>query len=589
MKRNALKAVLVCLLLVAGCDDAAQAPGDLGSEIHGLLEAGHLGQAEQLSKTAIRADPDDPDLRVLYGRIHLAAGNGAAARIAFDKAIALGADAEGLQTRLARALLLEEEYFDVLRFADSAVRLEPPARTEMAVIRLTARLNLGGGDAGALRRSAQDIVSTLDSTAETEPWAVSLRKEMDALREAHPMVAAAFRHARCLPSPVENYFTAFATGSTETATDVIRVGPNRPVKTPAEAAEIAVDGSTIELDAADYPGGVALWRQNNLTIRGTGGRPHIQASGKAVKGRDIWLFTGNDIVVENIEFSGARSKQYRNGAGIRHIGDNLIVRHGYFHDSDNGILTWKSPEGEIVIEFSEFARNGFGDGKSHNVYIGDTGRLTFRYNYSHAANEGHLLKSRARINDIRYNRLTGEEGRTSYVIDLPNGGEAYVIGNVIEKAVASRNPYVVSFGAEGLNPKTDRLHVVNNSIYNRASKAIVVQNASDVPALIFNNLIGGATVGLASGPIEAAGNRAYPDHGMVNPRDFDFALLETAGAIDAAVDLKAGSSTLPLLPEAEYVHPVSMRARVQVARLDVGAQEFCSRPLGAIHEKSFVD
>ena len=75
-----------------------------------------------------------------------------------------------------------------------------------------------------------------------------------------------------------------------------------------------------------------------------------------------------------------------NGAGIRHTGSNLTVRHAYFHDSDNGILTWKSPDGVIVIEYSEFARNGYGDGQSHNVYIGGTERLEFRYNYSHDNN-----------------------------------------------------------------------------------------------------------------------------------------------------------------------------------------------------------
>jgi hypothetical protein len=589
MKRTLSEVVLVCLLLVSGCEDKPQDPGGHRSEISTLLDAGQLGQAEQVCKKAILSDPDDPDLRILYGRIHLMAGKGAAARIAFNKAIALGADADELQTPIARALLLEGEYFKVLRLADSAFQLEESARTEMAVVRLRARLKLGGGDAGNLRRRAQDIISTLDSREEKAPWVVSLSKEMEALREAYPIVATAFQHAGCLPSSVEDYFTTFAMGSTETGTNVIRVGATRDVKTPAEAAAIAVDGSTIVLDAADYLGGVALWPQNNLTIRGIGGRPHIQASGRAVKGRDIWLFTGNNIVVENIEFSGARSEQYQNGAGIRHTGDNLTVRHGYFHDSDNGILTWKSPDGEIIIEFSEFARNGFGDGKSHNVYIGKTGRLTFRYNYSHAANEGHLLKSRARINDIRYNRLTGEEGKASYVINIPNGGEAYVVGNVIEKADASRNPYVISFGEEGLKSEVNRLYVVNNSIYNRFHNAILVRNTSEVPALIFNNLIGGAISGLASGPNEAVGNRAHPDHGMANPTEYDFELLDRARAIDAAIGIEQVLAPAPLEPEAEYVHPVSMRARAKVARLDVGAYEFCSHPIGATSKKSSSD
>jgi hypothetical protein len=412
-------------------------------------------------------------------------------------------------------------------------------------------------------------------SGDAEPWVVSLLDELEILRNSNPLVAAAFEHARCRRPPVEDYYTTVAARTTETERAIIRVGPTRPVKTPEEAAKVAIDGATIAIDAGEYWGGVALWPQNKLTILGVGGRPHIKAAGRAVQERDIWLFTGNDIVVENVEFSGARSEKYRNGAGIRHTGDDLIVRHSYFHDSENGILTWKSPNGEITIEFSEFARNGFGDGQSHNIYIGETERLTFRYNYSHAAREGHLLKTRARVNDIRYNRLTGEEGETSYVIDIPNGGIAYIVGNVIEKGMMSRNPYVMSFGQEGFKSQENRLFIVNNSVYNRYDKTIFARNVSETPAVIVNNLFGGAPSGIATGDYSGDGNRAFPDHGMANPREYDFELLDTAGAIDSGIELATLYSGIPLMPLAEYVHPVSMRPRPVVARLDVGAHEFC--------------
>ena len=574
---NRIKIVLsfVCLLLAASCEDDPKGPQDVASEINAMLLTGQIVRAEELCKEAIRSDPSNPTLRTLYGEINLAAENGGNAEIDFRKAIALGADAAKMQTRLARALLLQKKYFEVLALDDPESVLEESAQIEMAVIRLRAELNLPGGDETKLRRNSQEIITTLDMKGETEPWVVSLRVELETLRDSNPLVAAAFEHARCRRPSVEDYYTTMAANSTETERAIIHVGPTRSVKTPGEAATLAVDGTTIAIDAGEYPGGVALWPQNKLTILGVGGRPHIKAAGRAVQGRDIWLFTGDDVVVENIEFSGARSIQYRNGAGIRHTGDDLVVRHSYFHDSDNGILTWKSSNGEITIEFSEFARNGFGDGKSHNVYIGETERLTFRYNYSHAAKEGHLLKSRARINDIRYNRLTGEEGQTSYVIDIPNGGAAYVVGNVIEKAVVSKNPYVISFGQEGLITEENRLFVVNNSVYNRYDKTILIRNTSEIPAVIINNLLGGVPSGMASGDYMADGNRAFPDHGMVNPREYEFGLQDTASAIDTGIELGHIFSGLPLIPVAEYVHPVSMRPRSIVARLDVGAHEFC--------------
>jgi hypothetical protein len=565
-----------CLLLAASCEDDPNGPQDIAIEITAMLQTGQIVQAEELCREAIGSDPSNPTLRTLSGDINLAAENGRIAEIDFRKAIALGADVAKMQTRLARALLLQNKFLEVLALDEPASVLDESAQIEMAVIRLRAELNLPGGDETKLRRNSEEIITTLDMKGATEPWVVSLRVEMESLRDSNPLVAAAFEHARCRRPPVEDYYTTIAADSIETERAIIRVGPTRSIKTPAEAATIAVDGTTIAIDAGEYPGGVAYWPQNKLTILGVGGRPHIKAAGRAVQERDIWLFTGDDIVVENMEFSGARSIQYRNGAGIRHTGDGLVVRHSYFHDSDNGILTWKSSDGEITIEFSEFARNGFGDGLSHNIYIGATERLTFRYNYSHAAKEGHLLKSRARINDIRYNRLTGEEGETSYIIDIPNGGVAYVVGNVIEKAVLSKNLYVIGFGEEGLITEENRLFVVNNSVYNRYEKSILIRNASDIPAVIANNLLGGATSGMASGNYTADGNRAFPDHGMINPREYDFELQDTASAIDTGIELGHIFSELPLFPEAEYVHPVSMRPRSIVARLDVGAHEFCS-------------
>ena len=119
---------------------------------------------------------------------------------------------------------------------------------------------------------------------------------------------------------------------------VLRVGPEREFKTVAAAARVAKDGDTVEIDPGTYKGDVALWPQNDLLVRGVGERPLITSNGKVIQDRDVWLFTGDDVVVENVEISGARSR-YENGAGIRHIGNGLTLRHVYLHDNENGLLT----------------------------------------------------------------------------------------------------------------------------------------------------------------------------------------------------------------------------------------------------------
>ncbi len=111
---------------------------------------------------------------------------------------------------------------------------------------------------------------------------------------------------------------------------VVHVGPGREFLLPSAAAKVARDGDIIEIDAGTYEKDATAWRQHNLTIRGIGGKA-------------LWVIKGNTTTVENIEFSGARAT-HRNGAGIRHAGAGLLIRHCYFYDNENGILTGSVPK-----------------------------------------------------------------------------------------------------------------------------------------------------------------------------------------------------------------------------------------------------
>jgi len=219
------------------------------------------------------------------------------------------------------------------------------------------------------------------------------------------------------------------------------VGPTRTYTTPCAAIAVASAGDIIEIDPALYEGDVCAWTTDNLTLVGVlapdGSRPHLDADNKNAQGKGIWVPYGANTIVKNIEFSGARVPSH-NGAGIRQSGVNLTVLNCYFHDNQEGILESNIPGSNIVIKFTEFARNGYKDGQSHNLYIGHVASLDFEFNYSHDAIVGHLLKSRAAVNYVLYNRLTGENGTDSYEVDLPNGGTSYVIGNLIQQVQTPR-------------------------------------------------------------------------------------------------------------------------------------------------------
>ncbi len=73
-----------------------------------------------------------------------------------------------------------------------------------------------------------------------------------------------------------------------------------------------------------------------------------------------------------------------------------------------------------------------------------------------------------RENHILYNRLTDEvDGRASYELEFPNGGIAYVIGNLIEQSKTTENPNMVSFGAEGYKHPANELYLINNTLIDR--------------------------------------------------------------------------------------------------------------------------
>jgi hypothetical protein len=354
---------------------------------------------------------------------------------------------------------------------------------------------------------------------------------------------------------------------------VMRVGPDRKYKKPSEAARVASDGAIVEIDAGVYEGDVCVWGQNDLTIRGIGGYAHLKANGASAQNKAIWVVQGRNATIEHIEFSGARVPD-RNGAGIRIEGAGLTIRHCYFHDNEDGILGG-SGESDILIEFTEFAHNGQGDGYSHNMYIGHARSLTVRYCYSHHARTGHNLKSRAHENHILYNRIMDEaDGTSSYAIDLPNGGRSFIIGNVIQQGPKTDNSTIVSYGAEGLSNPDPQLYMVNNTIVNDRDAGIFVYIREGATAKLINNLFAGKGAPI-KGQAEQTTNLATDTPGFVDRAKFDYRLTSESPAIDGGSE-PGSVDTFNLRPLFQYVHPAGRRNRPSSGQIDIGAFEYQS-------------
>lgn len=288
---------------------------------------------------------------------------------------------------------------------------------------------------------------------------------------------------------------------------VFPVGPARTYTAPSKVMNLVSNGDTVEIDAGTYSGDVGTWTKNDLVIRCPNGMAHLDAAGKNAGGKAIWVITGKNTYIENIEFSGC-SVPDKNGAGIRQEGANLELRHCYFHDNEDGILTGKDTTSDILFEACEFARNGHGDGYSHNMYIGNIRTFTMRFCYSHHAKIGHCVKSRANNNYILYNRIMDEDtGSASYLINLPNGGFSIVLGNTMMKGPNAQNRTLVDYGSEGLINPIKKLYVVNNTMVStrpNGATFISVANGTD-SARIINNIFAGTGI-IFSGSADTINN-----------------------------------------------------------------------------------
>ncbi len=341
-----------------------------------------------------------------------------------------------------------------------------------------------------------------------------------------------------------------------------RVGPDQQFRRPSELVGRVSPGDIIEIMPGTYLNDEAVWRTDNLTVRGVGQRPrlHFDGKGRIANGKAIWVVAGVNMRLENIEFSGAHVAAL-NGAGLRVESGGLSVRNCYFHHNEFAILTGKIA-GTLSVTNSEFAfqrRNGT---FAHGVYVGNAERFVFRGNYVHHSAGGHHVKSRAAKSEILYNFLSDDDGQTSYAIDLPNCGEALVMGNILLQGEGSLNHTAISFGAEGCNGKSRSLEVVHNSFVNRYPGGYFVKNHSGRAVSIANNILFGRA-GLASGKALDIANVKRPAADIP-----DSSIVRYLSAVPAI----AGAALPELLtPRYQYRHPAGVISRPVSERPAVGA------------------
>lgn len=355
-------------------------------------------------------------------------------------------------------------------------------------------------------------------------------------------------------------------------TKVWKVGPKENLIRIADAARLAGDGDIVEIEAGDYHGDTAVWEQERLTIRGIHGAARLYAAGRAAEDKAIWIFRHGHFEVANVDFIGAKAKD-GNGAGIRLEKGHLRLVNCLFWGNQMGLVTANLPHATdttLEVHHSEFAYSHTMQDLGHNLYVGAIDRVTVVSSYFHHASRGHLIKSRAKVSDIAYSRLTDESGgRSAYEMNFPNGGQVRLLGNVVQQQDGTENGVMVAYGEEGYRWPRNTLTLASNTLVNDLSLGgaflRVAPGAERVDTS--NNLLVGFGRYLITDPLVTRNDQRAEWDDLALPARHDYRLRNAAPRF-----LFEGAADPALRPRQQYLHPRKTLALPQEPHV-VGADQ----------------
>ena len=279
--------------------------------------------------------------------------------------------------------------------------------------------------------------------------------------------------------------------------ELLLVGPAERLRLPSEAARIAAPGDTIRIAPGTYTD-CATWRAADIIIEAAPGA-EVVITGPVCGRKGLFVTAAPGITIRGLTFRGAASID-GNGAGIRAEGGDLTILVSRFEDNQNGILTSNLPRARLLVEDSTFLRNGAQIYEcAHAIYAGHIAALVVRRSRFEATRVCHHLKSRAERTELTDSVIEdGPAGNSSYLVDIPNGGDLLMRGNRLSKGPHTGNALAaVMIGAEGVTHPTSRLVIEGNTFESLLLlPAFFVVNRTATPAQLSGNTMRGRVLPL---------------------------------------------------------------------------------------------
>ena len=277
---------------------------------------------------------------------------------------------------------------------------------------------------------------------------------------------------------------------------VLHVGAGHRFGLPSQAIAAAHPGDTVAIDPGNYRD-CAVVRAARLTILGT--KPGVVMGGVSCDGKGVLVIDAPGVTVRNLTLRGAAVAD-GNGAGIRAEGGDLTVVDLRLIDDQNGILDTSGPTAVLRVSGSLFRHDGTcisAGGCSHGLYAGPIARLVVTHSRFLDIRSGHGIKSRAAATVVRGCTIAdGQQGTSSYLIDVPNGGDVRITGNRLEKGPLTQNPgTAIAIGEEGVTHPTRRILVQGNVFRNDVGlRTVFVRNETRTKAVLRDNRFSGGPV-----------------------------------------------------------------------------------------------
>ena len=233
------------------------------------------------------------------------------------------------------------------------------------------------------------------------------------------------------------------------------------------------------------------------------------------------IWTNSSLTVNGLTFQGAAisSSDGGNGAGIRdqsNTATSLVVENSRFVGNQEGILTG-SDSGQtfaetVIITNSQFINNGNPDPNAfqHALYVGDAGSLRVSNSLFCGQLLGHDVKSRALSTTVQnstmyigaaaspsspdyYNAGCTTPGSTSIGVDIPNGGNAHLVGDALIQGPANQNGALVSYGEEGLHSSDGNTFAISDSAFTSTANGLAIQELPTclAPVTLTNDMFTG--------------------------------------------------------------------------------------------------